>query len=65
MEIDMCREKMYQYEEEERKCIVDHPGFNEGILNEYVLDLASLGLKTKGKRNYSLVFRDGHKTRHE
>ena len=61
----MCRDKMYQYEEEERKCILDHPGFNEVVLSEFVLDAASLGLKTKGNRNYSSIFPDGQKTRHE
>ena len=65
MEIQQCRDKMYQYEDEERKCILDHPGFNEVCLNEFVLGTASLGLKTKGHRNYASVFRDGQKTREE
>ena len=63
MEIEQCHDKMYQYEDEERKCILDHPGFNEVCLNEFVLGAASLGLKTKGHRNYASVFRDGQKTR--
>ncbi len=65
MEINACRDTMHQYEEEERKCILDHPGFNEVCLNEFVLQAASLGLKTKGHRSYASVFQEGQKTRPE
>ncbi|XP_046852483.1 uncharacterized protein LOC124445766 [Xenia sp. Carnegie-2017] len=50
MEIEQCRGKMYQFEIDERKCSLDHPGFNEVCLNEFALQAASLGLKTKGHR---------------
>ncbi|XP_028419305.1 uncharacterized protein LOC114545162 [Dendronephthya gigantea] len=66
MEISQCRDKMYEHEDEgHQKCIVDHPGFNDVCLNEWVLEIASLGLKTKGHRNYNSVFREGQKTRAE
>ncbi|XP_046852960.1 uncharacterized protein LOC124446177 [Xenia sp. Carnegie-2017] len=65
MELEQCRGKMNQFEVDERKCILDHPGFNEVCLNEFVLQAASLGLKTKGHRSYATVFRDGQKTREE
>ncbi|CAB4027084.1 Hypothetical predicted protein [Paramuricea clavata] len=49
MEIDQCRHKMYEYEEDEsnRKCILDHPGFDEVCLNEFVLEAVSSGLKNQ------------------
>ena len=60
------REKMYEYEyENTRKCIIDHPGFTDVCLNEFVLDTASLGLKTKSHRNYASVCRECQKTRSE
>ena len=66
MEIEQCREKMYEYENENsRKCVMDHPGFTDVCLNEFVLDAASLGLKTKSHRNYASVYREGQKTRSE
>ena len=51
--------------EESSKCIREHPGFNEICLNEWVLEHAALGLKTKGRRNYASVFQEGQKTRAE
>ncbi len=57
MEIQACRDKMYRFEtEEESKCIREHPGFNEIVLNEWVLEHAALGLKTKGHKSYASVF---------
>ena len=66
MEIEQCGEKIYEYEHENtRKCIIDHPGFADVCLNEFVLDIASLGLKTKSHRNYASVYRERQKTRSE
>jgi hypothetical protein len=66
MEIQACRDKMYRFEtEEESKCIREHPGFNEIVLNEWVLEHAALGLKTKGHKSYASVFQQGQKTRSE
>ena len=66
MEIDRCRDKMYEHEDEgSRKCIIDHPGFTDICLKEWVLQIASLGLKTTGHRNYNSVFQEGQKTRAE
>ena len=56
---------MYPYEDNKEMCILDHPGFNEVCLNEFVLETASLGLKTKAHQNYASVFREGQKTRAE
>ena len=62
MEIEQCRHKMFDHEDgESQKCILDHPGFNDVCLNEWVLETASLGLKTKGRRNYASVFRENQK----
>ena len=62
MEIGQCREKMYEHEHENtRKCVIDHPGYTDVCLNEFVLDTASLGLKTKSHRNYASVYREGQK----
>ena len=67
MEIQQCRNKMFEYEDEENeKCILEHPGFKDICLNEYVLEIAALGLKTKGRRNYaSTVFKEDEKMRSE
>ena len=66
MEIQACRDKMFRFEtEESSKCIREHRGFNEICLNEWVLEHAALGLKTKGRRNYASVFQEGQKTRAE
>ena len=57
MEIDQCQHKMYEYEEDEsnRKCILDHPRFNQVCLSEFVLNAASLGLKTKVKSETNTI----------
>ena len=47
MEINQCRYKMYPYEDNEEMCIIDRPSFNKVYLKEFVLETASLGLKTK------------------
>ena len=66
MEIEQCRERMYEYEHENtRKCVIDQPGFTDVCLNEFVLDTASLGLKTNSHRNYASIYREGQKTRSE
>ena len=58
METEQCH-KMFDHEDgESQKCISDHPGFNDVCLNEWVLETASLGLKTKGRRNYASVTTD-------
>ena len=52
MEISRCREKMEESGQDEQ-CIVDHPGFEACCLNPWVLEVASVGLKTRTKRSYS------------
>ena len=39
--------------QDEHQCIVDHPGFEACCLNPWVLEVASVGLKTRTKRSYS------------
>ncbi len=57
MEIQACRDKIYRFEtEEESKCIREHPGFNEIVLNKWVLEHAALGLKTKGHKSYACMY---------
>ena len=66
MEIQQCHDKMADFEKcGERKCILNHPGFNYVCLNEWVLETASLGLKTKGRKSYDSMFRRSNKTRHK
>ena len=50
MEIDRCREKMEE-SKHEGKCIVDHPGFEVCCLNNWGLETAYVGLKTRSKRS--------------
>ena len=45
MEITRCCEKMEEGELED-KCIVYHPGFEVCCLINWVLEIASVGLKT-------------------
>ena len=64
METQACCDKMYPFETEEvRKCIKEHPGLNEVILNEWIVEYVALGLKTKGRKSYACVFQQVQKTR--
>ena len=51
IEIDRCRDKMNAIDPEP-VCITEHPG-----LNKWVLEAASIGLKTKKGRNYTVIRR--------
>lgn len=53
-EIDRCREKLYEAEPEP-VCITEHPGFQAVILNQYVLEAAAIGLKTRKGRRYTVL----------
>ncbi|KAK2558627.1 hypothetical protein P5673_018820 [Acropora cervicornis] len=57
MEIARCCEKMEESELED-KCIVNHPGFEVCCLINWVLEIASVGLKTQSKRAYSATRTD-------
>ena len=52
MEVHRCNEKRDESGQED-KCIVDHPGFEVCCLSPWVLEVASVGLKTQTKRSYS------------
>lgn len=36
-------------------CITDHPGFKANCLDKYVLEVASVGLKTRKNRRYDVL----------
>ena len=46
-------------------CITLHPGFQDVCLNRWVLEVASLNLKTKAGKSYRAIFNQGRKTESE
>lgn len=65
-EIDACKEKMAE-ENMQDHCLTDHPAFEIGCLNHWVLKLAGLGYKTrvKGSQNYTTLYTKGKKSESE
>lgn len=57
-EIDRISEVMGQLDLEDR-CITLHPGFQDVCLNRWVLEVASLNLKTKVGKSYRVLRRQG------
>jgi len=53
MEVDRCVEKMEEIELD-GECITAHDAFQNVCLDTWVLDVASIGLKTRKKKSYSL-----------
>ncbi|XP_015758790.1 PREDICTED: uncharacterized protein LOC107338057 isoform X1 [Acropora digitifera] len=53
-EIDRVSEVMGQLDLEDR-CIILHPGFQDVCLNRWVLEVASLNLKTKAGKSYRVL----------
>ena len=53
-EIDRVSEVMGQLDLEDR-CTTLHPGFHEVCLNRWVLEVASLTLKTKAGKSYRVL----------
>ena len=49
----------------EEDCITLHPGFRDVCLNKYVLEVASLGLKTKAGKRYRTIYVQGQKSENE
>ena len=45
----------------EDQCITLHPGFRDVCLNRWVLEIASLALKTKAGKSYRTLFSQGLK----
>ena len=46
----------------EDQCITLHPGFRDVCLNQWVLEIASLALKTKAGKSYRTLFSQGLKS---
>ena len=57
-EMDRCAEVMGKIGREE-DCITLHPGFRDVCLNKYVLEVASLGPKTKVAKSYRTIYVQG------
>ncbi|CAH3159432.1 unnamed protein product [Porites lobata] len=63
-EIDRAGEVMENIERA-GDCITLHPGFQDVCLNRWVLEVASLNLKTKAGKSYRAIFNQGRKTESE
>ena len=63
-EIDRVGEVMSQVDLEDQ-CITLHPGFHDVCLNRWVLEIASLALKTKAGKSYRTLFSQGIKSESE
>lgn len=63
-EIDRVGEVMSQVDLEDQ-CITLHPGFHDVCLNRWVLQIASLALKTKAGKSYRTLFSQGLKSESE
>lgn len=63
-EIDRVGEVMSQVDLEDQ-CITFHPGFSDVCLNRWVLEIASLALKTKAGKSYRTLFSQGLKSESE
>lgn len=59
-DIDRCQEKIQKLvesgNEEPLDCITLHPGFVSGCLDEWVLEIAAIGLKTKKNKRYTVLY---------
>ena len=47
------------------QCITLHPGFHDVCLNQHVLEVAALGLKTKSGKSYRVLYDQGRKSQSE
>ena len=63
-EIDRVGELMSQVDLEDQ-CITLLPGFHDVCLNRWVLEIASLALKTKAGKSYRTLFSQGIKSESE
>lgn len=66
VEIDQCKMKMADVNLNDR-CLTEHPAFEGGCLNPWVLRIAGIGFKTriKGAKNYTTLYEKGKKTENE
>ena len=47
------------------QCITLHPGFQDVCLNQHVLEVAALGLKTNSGKSYRVLYDQGRKSQSE
>ncbi|KAK3753694.1 hypothetical protein QZH41_013140, partial [Actinostola sp. cb2023] len=57
-EIDRCKEILEELDIDEC-CITSHPGFLSVCLDEWVLQIAAIGLQTRRKKRYTVLFDQG------
>ena len=53
-EVNQCTERMEEVEKD-GQCITMHPGFGSVCLDQWVLQTAGIGLKTKLKKFYTTM----------
>jgi len=46
-------------------CITQHPGFRNVCLDKWVLETAAIGLKTRKRKSYTTLFKEGIKSEPE
>ena len=63
-EINVCVSRM-DCCGQEIKCITDHPAFENGCLDRWVLRLAAMGLKIKTNKLYTAMYEEGKKPEEE
>lgn len=65
-DIEQCKMKMAEVNLNGR-CLTEHPAFECGCLNPWVLRIAGVGFKTriKGAKNYTALYKKGKKTENE
>ncbi|KAK3735912.1 hypothetical protein QZH41_009153 [Actinostola sp. cb2023] len=59
-----CTDKMAEIEQDD-ECITEHPGFTNVCLDKWVLHTAAIGLKTRNKKSYVTLYKQGGKSESE
>ncbi|XP_031556634.1 uncharacterized protein LOC116293356 [Actinia tenebrosa] len=66
-DIDRCQEKLNHLVEEgpgePPSCITAQPGFSSGCLDEWVLEVAAVGLRTRKNQRYASFYEQGRATK--
>ena len=63
-EIDQCKTRM-EDAGIPGECVTVHPGFSDNCLKRWVLRVAGIGLKTKKKKSYTVMWVEGDTAEHE
>jgi len=63
-EMIRCTDKMAEIELDDQ-CITEHPGFKNVCLDKWVLETAAIGLKTKNRKSYMTLYKQGKKSEPE